>query len=201
MSGSAHDRNVARKALVTEIGALLDEKLSDLRLLNHPSSDEPERPERFPASLRRWLSPILLGSSGLITLNYWVGIFCFYSGLLITGYDVAVEPWFKKRRAWQTAGLCLIVFGLSLFTGEVLLVPAHLDALAEYKWSAPPPGTPVGGIIWKPQYGELDVLLINNTSIDFTDIDLTIKPDESVAEIGQLSQIAGVSFMTPHRFS
>jgi hypothetical protein len=196
MSGSAHERNVARKALLAELGGILDEKFADLKCQLQPVAFRSE-PQRFSSTMRWWLSPILLSSTGLITANYWVGVLSFYAGVVVTTWEVIVGADFKSRRFIKVLFVGVLLLLTTLFTASVVLVHVPMEALAEYRWSAPSPGTDVGGFVWKTQYGELRLTLLNSTDYDFTDVDLNIKPDQPVAKIGQLSQIADVSFLTP----
>lgn len=57
-----------------------------------------------------------------------------------------------------------------------------------------PSGTRIGGIDWSDRFVDLRVVITNETDLDYRDLDLTLKPDKPVAEIGQLSNLPGVSF-------
>lgn len=55
------------------------------------------------------------------------------------------------------------------------------------------PGTIIGGIPWRSNYGELKIWIINPTDFDYQRVDLQIMPDVAVTAAAQLTNIAGVS--------
>jgi hypothetical protein len=149
----------------------------------------------FPATLRMTLAAILIGLFGLVAINFWAGIICGFGGLVLLLIESLIQPWFKRHRAAQWV-LILVVCASGVFLYCVVHVKAALTLIQMYRWSAPPAGTELGEIVWRPQYGDFRVTLRNDTDHDFSNLDLTVKPDAPAVQIGQTSQVADVSFFT-----
>ncbi len=149
----------------------------------------------FPATLRMTLVAILIGLFSLVTINFWVGIICGFCGLGMLFTESVIQPWFKKHQAARWLLIIVVVAsGASLYS--LTRVRAALTLIQMYRWSSPQTGSDFGGIVWRPQYGDLRVSLRNDTDHDFSDLDLTVRPDAPATQIGQTSQIADVSFFT-----
>lgn len=58
-----------------------------------------------------------------------------------------------------------------------------------------PPGTKIAGIAWSVRFVDLYITMVNPSLTDYTDVDLTLVPDEPVAEIAQTTNIPDVSFL------
>lgn len=77
-------------------------------------------------------------------------------------------------------GLCWVAGWRPLLTE----FPINLFAIAND--GNYPSGTNIGGIDWSDRFVDLRVVITNETASDYRDLDLTLKPDRPVAEIGQL---------------
>ena len=54
------------------------------------------------------------------------------------------------------------------------------------------PGTVIGGIVWRPVYTELDLIVNNPTDGNYDDVNILVRPDYPVAKIAQLSNLSDV---------
>jgi hypothetical protein len=93
-------------------------------------------------------------------------------GLLVGGSLGAFGAW-RIKRYWHQSEFAVIA----------------ATSVAEY-----PPGTVIGQIPWSPRFTDLRVSIFNNSLTDWHDIDLTLRPDVSVAAIGQITNVPDVSF-------
>jgi hypothetical protein len=57
-----------------------------------------------------------------------------------------------------------------------------------------PAGTRIGGIAWGSRFNDLRILVVNETELEFSDIDLVLRPNVPVAGIGQVSNLPNVTF-------
>lgn len=60
-----------------------------------------------------------------------------------------------------------------------------------------PLGTKLGGIIWTPELRDLRVTINNETDYDYQDMDITIRLHLPIRAIGQITNVSGVTFVTP----
>jgi hypothetical protein len=68
---------------------------------------------------------------------------------------------------------------------------------AAYRGAQYPPGTKVGGIDWKEQFSDVRLDLRNPSEVDVEEIDLLIQTDQSIAGVGQITNIPNV-VASPH---
>jgi len=76
---------------------------------------------------------------------------------------------------------------------SVTLGAAGLMQAFEF-WASAPTGTVVGGITWRPEFRELDVIVNNPTSRSYADLNLLLQPHVPIAAIGQVNNISDVTF-------
>jgi hypothetical protein len=57
-----------------------------------------------------------------------------------------------------------------------------------------PPGTTIAGIVWKSAYTEMRVSIGNPTEHAYDDLNIVVRPADAVAEIGQDTNVSGVTF-------
>lgn len=132
----------------------------------------------------------------MISSHFWFGVVFIYLGLLLCCLECCYEPWFLRRSHWVwLAVMGTIIAGITTFSIMVPLARAPLDVLAHIRAGEYPPGTVMAGIEWVPEFTELRVALVNPTDMDYERVDLFLDPDESIAKIGQVSTVAGVSFI------
>jgi hypothetical protein len=80
------------------------------------------------------------------------------------------------------------------FSAIVVFAKAPLSVAAMITDAAYPADTVIAGIAFRPEFTELQVVIINVTDRSYDDIDLVIRPTEAVAAIAQLSNVPNVSF-------
>ncbi len=142
----------------------------------------------------------LLGIIGLFPSPdfYWVGVGAFYLGLVLLTVEAYLESWVRYIRILMAI---VYVLAASLFTFGYVARAASLD-LSAISNPAELEKSPIAGMTWRPQYSELD-LIIGGKDIDYSEINLHIKPDYPIAKIAQLTNISDVLFededgMTTH---
>jgi hypothetical protein len=156
-----------------------------------------EHLERHPlARIRTVIAPaFILGGCGVIPFSFPLGVSFVYLGLMVLLLEVVLEPWIVERPFFIPVGLIAVWFLLfDWFTigFAASRAPIYFSTLAtniDYSsYSAP------GGIPWRTVFSELDVVVSNPTDANYDNVDVTFRPDKPVAEIGQFSNLPGVSF-------
>jgi hypothetical protein len=56
------------------------------------------------------------------------------------------------------------------------------------------PGTAIGGIPWSSRFSDSRLMIVNQAPFDYTDIDLSVRPDRPIAAIGQVTKLPDVFF-------
>jgi hypothetical protein len=128
------------------------------------------------------------------TGSWLIGVAVVYGGLLI----LALDPWFESR----LDGFRKTRIGISIVMGSVIaafsyfyvFAPAPIG-LSATSMGAPYSDSPViAGIVFKPEFLEVDLSISNPTSSSYNDVDLIIQPDSPVAEISQQTSTPNVTF-------
>jgi hypothetical protein len=92
--------------------------------------------------------------------------------------------------------LVLIVIELSLHPIARLvhrLRRIQIDVTARVRDVEFAAGTMHAGIAWHPRLSELRIYVNNKSNVDFSDLNIVVRPDEPVTEIVQISNISNVS--------
>jgi len=74
-------------------------------------------------------------------------------------------------------------------------VSSSLELIATAGSAQYPAGTKIAGILWSLRFVDLRVTILNPSTSDYADVDLTLRPDEPVAEIAQVTNVPDVSFL------
>ena len=163
-----------------------------IRPISPPPSSEPDIHPAAKYLRRIGLGSLFLGVARLIppSLFWWQSIFIWVAGFAFIG-DIWIERW----NMWVKIVASLIILALEAsYTIGVVFVPAPivvsvLGSTAEYA-----PNTSVAGISWSSKFAEVDISINNPSSFNYEDVDITLRPDRPVADIGQQTAMPGVSF-------
>jgi len=135
--------------------------------------------------------------ASLMPVTFWYSVALVYIGLGV----ILVGLWFERFNLWLRSICMLGALGtVALFTFGFVLKPAPpLEADSRMVAGEYPDGTLIGGLTWTPGLRDLRVKVRNPTDDDYQDLDFTIRPDFPkvyITGIGQVSEIAGVTFLT-----
>jgi hypothetical protein len=165
---------------------------------------KPNKPPRWMRRIVAYLRgagivSLLLAFAALMFLpDYFMGfVVLVYMAIALWGCDLFFEIYSSEGGRVLVAIAVLII--LAGFTFGFVWVKAPIgfrvmDNSVDY-----PSGTVLGTtppIPWLNEYDDLDVSIVNPTDHDYTDIDLTFKPDLPVAAISQVNG-APCSFSDP----
>lgn len=146
--------------------------------------------------VRAFFGPTLfIGGWQLISASFTAGICIAYAGFLICLAEIIWEPaLLRKSYAIQVILIGVLLLFLDLFTIGVVLVSAPICVRADIVPAQFAPDVGPGGIAWKPFFTELDMSFANQTDMTYEKLDVLVRPEYYVAVIGQLSNLADVSF-------
>jgi hypothetical protein len=132
----------------------------------------------------------------------WIGwTCCCLAGLLIIGWStLEIRSYLKASQfsMWLSVGIGAILGGVlaaiiwlfGITNKDALTVTPTLFATAtnaEY-----PIGTVIGNISWSRRFGDCRISIVNESGVDFAELDITLHPDEPVAAIGQVTTVSNV---------
>jgi hypothetical protein len=127
-----------------------------------------------------------------LTAWYWPSVTCIYASFAHSVLDVWLEPGLRAR---SKIVFVLLIGGLVLaFSFGMVFVSAPLTLSAFAVNPKYPPGMVIGGIPWRPEFGNTRVSIQNPTSNDYEDLILVMQPHVPVADVAQVSDISGVRF-------
>jgi hypothetical protein len=156
-----------------------------------------QSPMRSPdllGSVRALAGPcFVVAGWSLMSVSFVGGACVAYAGFAICFAECIWEPELVKRPyQYQVIGIGVIVFFLTLFSINVVFVhaPICLTALE----MGPVYNLSPAGIVWKPFYTELDLIIANQTDTSYQSLDVLVRPNSPVAGIGQQGNIGNVSF-------
>lgn len=141
---------------------------------------------------------ISVNASTLLLCVAWV-VGCF--GIYRTGL---LSDWRHMVAAWLFFGGTLAMFAAWLQptaridTAEQPTENFPLHFHASTRAADRQAGTIIGGIPWRPNYGELKVWIQNGADVDYQSVDLQIVPDVAATAVAQLTNIQGVSISINH---
>jgi hypothetical protein len=135
---------------------------------------------------------LFLGGIGVMPFYFWVGVGLVYLGCALGLVDIIFDPQFRQRpKLAITVGSAILALAVGFSLGFVFVnAPLGLSGIAtnaEY-----PDNTVISGIVWRPEFTELDFIIENSTSRPYDDLDLLIRPNFPVAAIAQSSDLSGV---------
>ena len=122
------------------------------------------------------------------------GVCCIYFSFALLALDVWLEPDFYDKPRWKLSAWAAILIAVVGFSWKIVFVRAPLNVFALMTNGEYEAGTVLSGISWKPEFTELDVDITNPTDRAYEDIDLVIKPNNSIAAIAQSTAFSGVTF-------
>jgi hypothetical protein len=135
----------------------------------------------------------IIGGWQLMSASFGWGLFIVYAGFVICIAECIYEPELLRKPFQIQIGLIGAIFLLAtIFTIDVALIhaPIEVSALA----MGPAYNLSPAGISWKPFYTELDVIIANQTDMNYQNLNVLVRPDSPVADIGQDGNIGSVSF-------
>ena len=141
------------------------------------------------------LSAVLLGFMGLITIiPFWWAVGFVYAGFVVSLLDLLIleSELSKNWKAVLIVGLLALAF---LFSNGIVFSSAPLSISATAMDGNYPTATIRAGISWREPFSELDVTILNPSDDAYEKVSVFIQPDRNIAAFGQLSDLAGVSFM------
>lgn len=119
-----------------------------------------------------------------------------YLGLVVLVVDAYCDPWIKQwgsHSKWALGVFFLLLVGF--FTWTVVWVPAPVIIKAVMDPSTYPTGSKQFGIPWSVKFSKLHIIIDNQTSMPYEDVDILIKPDAPIVGISQESTIPDISFI------
>jgi len=122
----------------------------------------------------------MFGGFGLMRYYFWPGIAVVYVWFAVLIWEICFEPELIKRPVWiQVVGIGIVGVLFDIFTIGVVAARAPIDiysyAMRSGNYSD---GTDIGGITWNSHFTALTVAITNSTADDYTDLDLTVRPDK-----------------------
>jgi hypothetical protein len=136
----------------------------------------------------------VIGGWQLMQLSNLAGLLIVYIGFLLCLAEAIWEPELLRRPYQiQIALIGAVVYLVVAFTIGVVSVAAPLEIYARGN-SADYPNIPIGDIPWQSTYYPLRLMLANNSSHDYNDLDLIIKPDKPITKIAQITGFCRLHF-------
>jgi hypothetical protein len=87
---------------------------------------------------------------------------------------------------------------LAIFVYLMLWIPlVTLDFIATRSSAERREGSVIGGIAWKPAFGEAHLVIVNGSDHDVQDLDVVFRPDQPIAFVGQVTNLPNVA-IAPH---
>jgi hypothetical protein len=163
------------------------------------------KPKNYP--LIKWtrtagVGAELFGWGGLVWAGwFWPGVALIYAGFLLLIIDVWLAPELRGYRRWKVGIVVILVALCGAFSWGIVFVKAPLGIAAwvtdaEY----PPDSRKIAGIVWRPEFTELQVWISNSSDRNYEDVDLVIRPTSAIAAIAQLTAVPNVSFEDKNGF-
>lgn len=121
-----------------------------------------------------------LGLTGYF--NFWIGLSLASVGFLL----IAAVLW-RSNSGKHIAVRCALAAMPVLMIGGLLwytLVPAPLEVLMAIPNGTYKDGTEVSGIRWKPEFSPLNVMVQNETGLDYRDVDILVRTNLKIAAAG-----------------
>lgn len=162
---------------------------------HHQEATKREPPEML-GLIRRLLGPglVFLGWQ-LMAISHAVGTMVAYLGFIVCLLEIVYEPvLIPTPYQLQIVLIGIVCSLLAVFTINVAFIPAPIVFQPVMAMMDYPEGTVRGGIVWRQPFTELELVIGNPTDNNYDDLNLAVKPDFSVAGIGQLSSLSNVSF-------
>lgn len=124
----------------------------------------------------------------------------FANALLVMAWVILVATvWHAASRlSLISAALLVAIFGsvvaFAIYnTLWTEIENAPLTLLVTTSAADRPSGTKIGDISWLSSYGDLRIVIANDTNLDYRNVDLEIIPDLPVTAVAQVSAMQGVS--------
>jgi hypothetical protein len=121
---------------------------------------------------------------------FWLGVVCLYFGLIGLCVCIGVNEVFRSS-PWSIrllAGIFGLLVVISL-SREFIFIPAPLLITNGTRFVRYPDGENIAGIKWQPYFADLRIRLDNRTPYDFTNLDVLIETDLTIAKMGQISTL------------
>jgi hypothetical protein len=121
---------------------------------------------------------------GLVTSNsyFWVGIIVAYIGAVWFARD-----WYfswKEARTLERSLVFLFPIGAAALVTWIALRPAPLDIYSVSEDGNYPEGTEIYGIIWNNYYSDMRSVIRNDSSEQYTDLEIFVRTDILIRDIG-----------------
>jgi hypothetical protein len=155
---------------------------------NHPEVPRPAQEakpvEAQGVSVGLWIPRTggvsLVGGFGLMKFYFWAGLIVVYISLVLLLWDLCVDPLLIKGPVWvQIIGVGILFCLFGVVTAGVVgaQAPMSFNSYAMLKGNYAN-GIEIGGIKWDSHLTDLRVAVTNPDDRDYTDVDLTIRPDK-----------------------
>jgi hypothetical protein len=106
---------------------------------------------------------------------FWAGVGLIYFGFLLVVLDVWLEPGLKEYKAWRIGTVLTVIAFAGAFSWGIVFVKAPLEISAQVTDAEYPLGTNIAGIVWKEEFTELQVWIINPTKRKYDDVSLLLR--------------------------
>jgi hypothetical protein len=147
----------------------------------------------------------VLQANGLVEVG-WLPSLVIYAAIIFVfawaslKWEVA-RSWSPLSRYGFTTVVCLALGTVSAF-GVIKQYdkdhppPLPFQITSFLYTNVMPPNISIGGIVWNDNYIDLSVWITNASSLDYSGMDIDIRPDQGAVEhIGQVSSVPNVTFI------
>jgi hypothetical protein len=162
------------------------------------------KPKLHP--IYRWIRATGIGSEAfgwgslMLAGQFVIGAALIYLGFLLLAIDLWVEPDLRGKTVWRVVFTGFIVLLAAAFSWGMVFVDDALDVSGLVTDAEYAQGTKISGVAWRPEFTELNVMMVNPTDRVYEDLNLVIRPTEPVIAIEQISDFPGVSFVDKNDF-
>lgn len=140
------------------------------------------------------LASMVFGWAGvLMTVYYWYAIGAIYCAFILLFLDVFLASELRIMPRWRFFFMALLVILAAMFHFGFVFSKTYL-AIAGEAPDAKYDRQTLYGIDWHPEFTELIVHVMNESSSDYSDLNFKVKTDIPVVAISQITQIPDVTF-------
>jgi hypothetical protein len=132
---------------------------------------------------------------------YWPGVTLIYAGFLLLCIDASIAPELKNSPKWKIGIVTVLLAFGSAFSWAIVFVKAPLEISAIVTDAQYPPDSKIAGIVWRPEFTELQVWITNPSDRNYDDLTLVVRPTSAIAAIAQLTDVPNVSFEDKNGFT
>lgn len=157
----------------------------------------------LPLALKVTRSTLILNIAvGVIRMmagfSFWWTVAQGYILLLLAGCEFWFEPSLRRKPWLRQAGIVAVIGGLAWFSWAFVFARAPLVAVAQSLDTNYQPGNIVDGISWQAGYSELRFSLENATDLDYSNVELSVRPDRLVRRAVTIGDYPGCIIGSPN---